>query len=129
MNTPVSYAIAKLLKEKGFDDECKYYYDENEELTFHIGYIGDIWKNSEIKDGLPYTKENSPCISAPTIADVVMWLYEKHGIWIEIIETDLFQKYFFQLKRKDGTRLKDGDFDTPSESYEAAFEYALNKLI
>ena len=65
----------------------------------------------------------------PTIGDVVMWLYKKHGIWIEVIETDLFNKFFFQIKRKDNTRLKNGDFNSPTEAYEAAIEYVLTNLI
>jgi hypothetical protein len=148
MNTPISFPIAKLLKEKGFDDECKYYYDENEELTFHIGYIGDIWRNSEIKDGLPYTKEKSPCISAPTIAHVVMWLYEKHGIWIYsypvqplVLDDEEYPKTVWVVKCLSMNQIMFEKFidaknclainhhASPTDAYESAFEYALNNLI
>lgn len=133
MNTPVNFELAKLLKEKGFDDECKYYYDEDEELNFHIGFIGDVWRNSEIKDGLPYDKEKhkSPCISAPTITEVIMWLYEKHWIWIETPFWDSkFRIKVVDIKNETVLRGIDFDqFNTPTEAYTAAIEYTLKKLI
>lgn len=99
MNTYVSFELAKLLKEKGFDEPCVNLY---------------------------YNPERC---KKPTIAEAVMWLYEKHGVLVEVLETDLFNKFFYQMKRKDNTRLKNGDYNSPTEAYEAAIEYVLNNLI
>ena len=36
----VSYELAKLLKEKGFNEQCYQKYDSDGELSFnHVGYI------------------------------------------------------------------------------------------
>jgi hypothetical protein len=91
MNTPVSFELAKLLKEKEYKDKNMLgtvrlsepeYYDPN-------GIIHNIKDIFEEKD---YKIED--CFNAPTIAEVVMWLYEKHWIWIGVEASDdnvLFQ--------------------------------------
>lgn len=109
MNNPVSFEIAKLLKEKGF--------------------------NIEIDYGLNQILNLKP---TPTIAEVVMWFYEKHGIWIEVSchtvldekddDVDVF--YFVIRKLKPVNILYSGDFvNSPSEAYEAGIEYVLKHLI
>jgi hypothetical protein len=139
MNTPVSYAIAKLLKEKGFNEPCttivtkenKYHLVSGTEKAFINGISFTIAKNKGLPDHI---------CSAPTIADVVMWLYEKHGIWISVSIT-IQKEYYYQCiditGKKDSTKnnypsriCKPGNYyNSPTEAYEAAFEYALNKLI
>ena len=66
MNNPVSFELAMLLKEKRINiySECRYTDFNGVECLEKI--------DSNI---FPY---------APTISEVVMWLYEKHGIWIGI---------------------------------------------
>ena len=119
MITSVSFYIARLLKEKGFDNELSYYYDENGELLFDIDF-----------PSLQPTKLDA-YFSAPTIAEVVMWLYEKHGIWVEVyIDDDSSFGYLVSKITKEGRvdsplkRL----FNTPTEAYEAAIEYCLVNL-
>lgn len=133
MNTSVSFELAKLLKEKGFDDECKYYYDEDEELNFHIGFIGDVWRNSEIKDGLPYNKENhrSPCVSAPTITEVIMWLHEKHKIWLSVEWENNAYRCTIQSTTSRYRNVYNilPNFSSPTKAYEAALLYTFKKLI
>ncbi len=82
MNKPVSFPLAKVLKEK--------------ESYF-----------------------------APTISDVIMWLYETHKIWISVYEykdhaADSNDPFVF---RSSVTGLK--EFKTPTEAYSAAIEYIL----
>ncbi len=79
MKTPVSFEIAKLLKKKGFDIPCWSYYSSLNLYTFEL----TDWNNHTIGDTSMH-KRNAGYYSAPTIVEVVMWLYEKHGIWIEI---------------------------------------------
>ena len=78
MNTPISFELAKLLKEKRYNKYCRWSYWEGW-LTPHTpGYA--------LEDGTT-SQENYWDFEryyAPTIADVVMWLYEKHGIWIHV---------------------------------------------
>lgn len=76
----VSFQNALLLKEKGFDVGCKYYYEEKyEELTWHFEY--ESYKNSEIENG--YHKLKSKMISAPTTQMAVKWIHDNFGLWIE----------------------------------------------
>jgi len=121
--TYVTREQAKWLKEKEFDLPTYAYYSG---LNF---YTGEYKNHSQTTIGdTPMHKMLIGYISAPEQWQVVEWLRVNHGIWIEVIETDLFQKYFFQIKRKDNTRLKDGDFNSPQEAYSAAFDYILAKL-
>jgi hypothetical protein len=128
MNTPVSYAIAKLLKEKGFNEPCttivtkenKYHLVSGTEKAFINGISFTIAKNKGLPDHI---------CSAPTIADVVMWLYEKHGIWISVLSTLDLSMFWFAITIKGNKNRTNQNFNSPQEAYEAAFEYALNKLI
>ena len=125
MNTPVNFEIAKSLKEKGFDEECRYYYDtEFKERTWHIEY--EPFRNSEIETG--YGKKKYPMISAPTIAEVVMWLYKKRGIWISVDPENDTDTWFFTISYNNSETIF-GNYSTPTEAYEAAIEYALKELI
>ena len=115
MNTPVSFELAKLLKEKGFDGNYFHYWN----MVNHSGK----WKvDTSIWE---YTDDY---IEAPTIAEVVMWLYEKHEIWISVEASDDFTMFCFRVRKKEVSRLS-FNYNSPTEAYEAAIEYTLNKLL
>lgn|SRR5574343_440389 len=94
MNTPVNFEIAKLLKEKGFDRKTSscYYKDGDEEINSYLIYYGnykeqliDELNNSDKNiyiEGFDYNIDPSR-YSAPTIADVVMWCFNKYKYSIE----------------------------------------------
>lgn len=74
----------------------------------------------------------------PTIADVVMWLYKKHEIWIEVSykrngnASNHFFNYKITLINTDLFNEKVTEcfwFKTPTEAYESAIHYYLNNLI
>ena len=115
MNTPVNFEIAKLLKKKGFDigfgNGQKFYFPDTKELTEN------------------YRGNNYP---APTIAEVVMWLYEKHGIWISVLQmlnngerVTWYASYYEQGVGEDIEIY----YNSPTDAYQAAIEYTLNNLI
>lgn len=132
MNTHVNFEIAKLLKEKGFDKPTRGH--------IHISHFHHC-KNGNIP--------------LPTIAEVVMWLYEKYGIWIHILPQDksaidfrvesseypslalfiLIIKYEKNLSMKEILNSSDPTsdlfmhYDEPTEAYLAAIEYTLKNLI
>ena len=126
MNTPVSFPIAKLLKEKEYKDKNMLgtvrlsepeYYDPN-------GIIHNIKDIFEEKD-----YEIEDCFNAPTIADAVMWLYEKYGIWIYV---DFYNqnRWFGVFRDREGVKTELFDvFNSPTEAYEAAIKYVLENLI
>jgi len=149
MNTIITFEIAKLIKEKGFDVECNKYYEyaltsrKNEE----DGYSGSFgWKKGELNLQSGYFINNHSKIdnsnsswllcSAPTIAEVVMWLYEKHGIWVvvnigkpHLVKSCMFYaniiKFGIHHKNKHRTIF----VNTPTEAYLSAIEHTLNNLI
>lgn len=117
MTTPVTFEIAKLLKEKGFDLP---------QLYFYIG--GEIsWKVDNTRCRNKIEGE----YSAPTIAEVVMWLYEKYKLFITLYPYDEFRNdlfSFFIIKRGSNKRDK-YPYKSPTEAYLEAIEYALKNLI
>lgn len=139
MNTPVSFQLAKLLKEKGFEQKTKSYTEDGKLVTVSL----TIRRFNTEKNYYP----------APTIAEVVMWLYEKHGIWIAVnrvvigsdewdygyIISYLPKEYEFEKRRskhlveiqsfKEGVGSYHGAWYTPTEAYEAAIKYVLENLI
>lgn len=119
MTEPVNFEIAKLLKEKGFDSPCRFLYKSE--------------KGWEEGIGVDYNWNSFDSYSAPTIGKVVMWLYEKHGIWISV--DMLFEEhqtgfwYTVRESKKDDFAVQSNEYSTISEAYEAAIEYTLNNLI
>ena len=67
----------------------------------------------------------------PTIAEVIMWLYEKHEYWCYTYTNGKTWYPCIQHKFGDIAVLsgKIGNFNSPEEAYGAAIEYCLNKLI
>jgi hypothetical protein len=129
MDTPVKFEIAKLLKEKGFDLGVINYYSG---LNLYIDELRFNYNDKTIGDS-PMHKRNAGCYSAPTIAEVVMWLYEKYGIWTVVNVNIMGSWYFehFDLKEKRNAQFEPTDthYDSPTEAYEAAIEYTLNNLL
>ena len=119
MIEPVKFQIAKLLKEKGFEQNPMKYVNQA-------------------------TTEGT--LVFPTIAEVVMWLYEKYGIWVEVTTNNNPQvrKEFvsfnarvihrdrnikFRVLMNTQINKYTEPFNSPTEAYEAAIEYVLNNLI
>ena len=118
MNTEVNYKIAKLLKEKGFDERTKTWHQRGD------GVVGCVEGKRDF-----YNRKGDVYTSAPTIAEVVMWLYEKHGIWIEVIK---FIDHASDVN--DGHTFKSNytfnkEFNSPTEAYLSAITHILNNLI
>lgn len=117
MNTPVKFEIAKLLKEKGFDNESAHYYNEKGEMLFDAYY--------------PSLQPTKPDVyyDNPTIADVVMWLYDEHGIWIKIGFSGDETCYLMITNKTGDIRWNEKGCSSPTEAYEAAIFYVLSNLI
>lgn len=140
MNKPIKHSLAKLLKEKGYNKH---------------GYLQDVWlgnkyewkgkgKNKKSVE-IPVFGLGSSSV-LPTISDVVMWLYEKHGIWIAVdwmTRTKPYKSGFYSNLRGTTKPLNQDNFisinntkspgyevfNSPTEAYEAAIEYTLKNLI
>ena len=146
----VSFEVAKLLKEKGFDEACLYYYRTETTLGkeyTNLAFIDEYLHNSEIKYG---TYEECVC-TAPTLQMAMKWLRETYKLHIEvevlkpyvlddtkkrtvpsdrvefhasIIFTDQWNDALEEFKNTGV-----GWYSTYEEAVEAALKYCLTKLI
>lgn len=131
LSKEISFESAMILKVNGFDLQTKYNYD----LSGEIHNVG--LQNHNI---------NPLKISAPTVAQVVDWLYEKHGIWIGVELTDNTLSFYFQPtiwttndrdyhdedmtdQAKRICKWEEWQFDSRTEAYEFAINYCLTNLI
>lgn len=130
LNKPVDFSTAKLLKEKGFDKECeKGWYLPHSTIAIKNKIEPNTWQLVPIH---PLLNQ----IRAPTISEVVTWLYEKHKIWISISmennEEDKISFYYSITENADGEtyfRIRKSNFNSPTEAYKDATEYCLKKII
>lgn len=80
----VSLEVAKMLKEKGYNEECYFYYKEADPALYHRELYN---RNSERDD----------IISAPTLLEAMDWL-EESGIRIEILWSDNYHLWYSTIK-------------------------------
>lgn len=89
MDKIVNFRVAQLLKQTGFDKPCLWCFlsDGTEQCS-----SGDMGDTDE------YNHNEWDNFSAPTISQVIWWIYETFGIWIEVRKladkkTPLFKPY------------------------------------
>lgn len=137
----VSFETAMLLKEKGFNEPCSYYYEDNElyKLAYYHGDgAGFVCNNSPINDRL--LCEEMQC-TAPTQSLAQKWLREIHNItfnanphsndgkivYVVTIKVISSNKYIDFNVMMD-TSNKAIMFDTYEDAIEAGLEYCLKTI-
>ena len=85
MNKPINFELAKLLKEKGFHEITLQCYRTIEHTDDRLKW----WKVGTLNEPIycklaDHNDGYYGICSAPTIAEVVMWLYEKYGVWVVV---------------------------------------------
>ena len=123
----VSFEVAKLLKEKGFDEKTVYHYTNRDVLQHNIVY--NEYKNSEMLNAY----------SAPTQQMAMTWLREEHKIdIIPVIRHSLkyaqespFRDYACRVYDCDGNIVLSATkwYSGYENAVEAALEYSLKNLI
>ena len=125
----VSYEIAKLLKEKGFDEICSYEWGVPD---IDKGYVLQKWvinngqiRNSDLIDG---------AYAAPSQSLALKWLREVYNIFIEInvsIDLNGAYHYAYSILDKECKYIKRfvGYYSTHKLCVEAALDYVLKNLI
>ena len=126
----VSFEIAKLLKEKGFNIACEYQYincsSEHPFLTDIRDDAGCYYKNTEI---------GQDEYSAPTLQMAMKWLRETYDIDFDIITTGSrhVRRYHLAIwENKDEEMVTInpiGYFNKWEQACEAAIKYCLENLI
>lgn len=139
----VTFDIAKILNEKGFREKCLAYYDvlDNVGILYNTQYTDDI-SPCQYTDLLfshnsgegSQTDDSEYCVDAPTISQVVDWLFTEKDIFINIDWScsDAFM-FFYTINKKRENNFKIVDFsdelyDTPQKATLAGIKHAL-KLI
>ena len=125
-----SFEVAKLLKEKGFDELCIFKYN-SEGVRMKAGVAIDEWQNSELDD------DECSCVS---LQMTMKWLRKKHNIMVEIYlpheyehEEEIWDgKYCFELfSLTNGHSIfwDETEYSTYEDAVEAACIYSLENLI
>jgi len=116
MNTLINPETKQLLFDKGWRYELSESYDPE---------LGGTRVNHSLGEQRWNEGKNLTYVDI-TIAEVVMWLYEKHGVWIKAEPTikDKWEAFVYQVGWKYVNTV-----NSPTEAYEAAIEYTLNNLI
>ena len=125
-----SLEVAKLLKEKGFDELCIFKYS-SEGVRMKAGVAIDEWQNSELDD------DECSCVSHQM---AMKWLREVHNIMVSPYALSLGYYFeIFDLTTKDitgckplykvGIPSKEDVLSTYEEAIEAGIKYCLENLI
>jgi hypothetical protein len=122
----VSFEIAKLLKEKGFDEKCFQYWHEEDNRLIHSQSMH------------PLQNVSNPCFfgpSAPTLQMAMKWLREVHNLYIEVSlscdredkNAKIFDASIFNVQNQRHKKL--GNIQGYEQTCEAAIKYCLENLI
>ena len=123
----VSFEVAKLLKEKGFDEYCRYFYDCE---TPNTGYLSNKRYGEDIHNSKVYDGRN--LAACPTHQMAMGWLRETYGIDIVIEISDPSvkdRKYYCMIWDGNNNSYILDLFNTYEDAVEAALKYCLGHLI
>lgn len=125
----VSYEVAKLLNEKGFDELCNLAYDEESLILKDLKESYNNTEHIEYKQKFP---NDGTWVSCPTQSLAMRWLREVHNIFISPrIQND--GTYICYLYDTKGNGIQGYDKNLVQVSYEqaceAALKYCLENLI
>ncbi len=120
----VSYYVARLLQEKGFNEVCFACYEYFiSGVTLYQGWMFE-YKGESVRN----TDERVKC---PTLQMAMKWLREVHNLHITIYSCS--QESWMYRITKPHQKLEDGeygeDFNTYEDAAEAAIKYCLENLI
>ena len=124
----VSFKTAKLLKEKGFDEECWYWYEED-------GYFKDSNDDYGFQSNSDHISDDFIC-SSPTLQMAMKWLREREW-FICVIPLAFYcgekvSKFGYSIWAGDNFEVNEEntpEFTTYKEACEAAIKYCLENLI
>ena len=132
----VSFKVAKLLKEKGFDGECRAFWkDWKREIRLcscNNAHMFEYCHNSMLER---YNDTEETNIAAPTLQMAMKWLREVHNKSIEVRSQGLkatsigWVVEIYNLRTQDEEYHHPYTFPTYEEACEAVIKYCLKNLI
>ena len=114
----ISFEIAKHLKEKGFDEECRAFYVKSKECGIELFHA---------KEPYNYNNNVHPCTSAPTLQMTMKWLREVHHITIGI--TFSLDIITYEIQKDEEFITAIGSSRSYEDMVEDAIKYCLENLI
>lgn len=116
----VSFEVAKLLKEKGFDEDCYTFYEYDSKELYR-------------EERIPCCNSRSDDYAAPTLQMAMKWLREVHNIFIEVYKAKVgYICWIVDIPSNDGIKDLENDennYTTYEDAIEVALKYVLKKLI
>jgi hypothetical protein len=123
-----SFEVAKLLKKKGFNETCEYFYDEYKDEDKHVVCSNGCSAYNDDKHPTYY--------SMPTHQMAMKWLREVHGLSVETFSikgTSNICPVFWKsnvVKLLTQDRVFNGELvDSYEEAIEVALKYCLENII
>lgn len=120
----VSFEVAKLLKERGFNEPFYFFYRSDDRIIHHVVRAKPLIYNNTIDDEV---------ISAPTLQMVMKWLREVHDIYITTSRGLTRDGYVYHHEIYNGGIVKYAQYGcvypTYEEACEVAIKYCLENLI
>lgn len=128
----VSYETAKLLKEKGFDENCSRSYVKDK-LAVSQGFNNSYYATM-------YSDDSYRPISAPTLQMAMKWLRKVHHYYIQVMLDSWaygsHSGYYVVIQKTDSEfeimladKVDKVFYDEPEEACETAIKYCLENLI
>lgn len=133
----VSFEVAKLLRDKGFDIKCRYYYIQTKEMFEIDTKYHTALTTQELLD-LQVIGEKEDRYAAPTQAITMRWLREVHNLSVEVYRTAcgyigcitaIPSGTDIKFLETDGDDLASGAYTKWEYACEAAIKYCLEHLI
>ena len=121
----VNFETAKLLKEKGFDENTNCQYPVN---GIHVGEVGEYNITDRSRNPENY-------IPAPTLQMAMDWLRKKYNLHIGVLINYQYMPRRYEVHIMHTEKLEDiilhsgTNFNTNEEACEAAIKYCLENLI
>lgn len=122
-DTIISFETAKLAKEKGFNCECRAYYNNKKNRIHDV--VRKDYNGVILVEAQDFSKINY--YSAPTQALIQKWLREEQGLYVEVnvsseySTNEIWEDSFYVDIKKEGFFSEEWELD----SYENALEKGL----
>lgn len=131
----VSFEVAKLLKEKGFEVPIRNYsLQKDKHETIYEGFDDNYWGDNRVvnwNNDIVGIKPFTGFLSRPTIALAVKWLHENFTTWLNVEPTEhgFWRFIIFSKEVMDVENLTKAFYSSPQEAYQAALEYTLKNSL
>jgi hypothetical protein len=154
MNIPVDFENAKLLKDVGFSAPTVNAYIGGILFTNKVdvsncdfsGYVKSVeiyeFPENWNKPDWVFTKNGSECFgckldnikyfeacSAPTLTEVVVWLYKEHKIWVGVHVTNDLQMFWYEAKGKNGFWRMGVNEESSDNAYQKGIRQSLKHIL